>query len=137
MTTRLLGLSIVALLVVGACSRDGAEPVAPEPEVPGSGLWEGMIEAQFVRDSLTLKNQTEHTVGYVVIEKNMAIVAMFPPCTGNCQTLVPGASAAVAIEDIAGVTPDSREVQVLWWSYDRAGVPTGGMSTSVVRLPER
>lgn len=138
MTTRTMRAVMAALvLVAGACARDGAEPAAPETETPGSGLWEGMIEAQAVRDSVTLKNQTERTVGYVVLEKNMAMVAMFPPCTSDCRTLVPGASASVAVADIPGVEPTSREVVVYWWSYDRAGVPMGGMSSTVVALAGR
>lgn len=136
MTTRFIRAAVAALaVVVSACSSDRAEPAAPE--TPGNGLWEGMVEAQFIRDSLTLKNQTERTVGYVVLDKDMAMVAMFPPCTSDCRTLVPGASASIALTDIAGVEPDSREVMVHWWSYDRDGKPMGGMSSSTVALPGR
>jgi hypothetical protein len=125
-----------AVLVATACSSDAAVPAAPDEqnENPGDGIWAGTVQAEVANRRVVLKNQTERPVGYLVLEKNMAIVAMFPPCTSNCTTLAQGGETSIRYEDIPGYSAVAREAIVYWWMYGPDGRAEGGMSSVVVRL---
>ena len=88
---------------------------------PDEGIAAGTLEVNVDRvgKSLTLRNTTEFEVGYMVIEKDMLVVALFPPCGQQCPILVQGARVTVPFTDIAGYTPQAREARVLWWTYRR------------------
>jgi hypothetical protein len=98
----------------------------------------GTLEATAAKPVLTLRNTTEFVVGYMVVEKNMATVALFPPCGNNCPTIRQGESVAVSYSSIAGYTPAAREAIVMWWTYARRAdgslAPQGAVNTINVRL---
>lgn len=107
---------------------------------PNSGIVAGALEVKVDRaaKSLTLRNTTEFEVGYMVIEANMATVAMFPPCGAQCPLLAQGNSASVAYSAIGGYSAQAKEARVLWWTYthnaDGTRTAQGGVNTVVVGL---
>lgn len=133
--------SSLAIGIVGgatACSSPSvADTPTPSP-APTQGIVAGTLQVSAARPTLTLRNTTEFVVGYMVIEKDMATVALFPPCGDKCPTIVQGASASVAYGEIAGYTDKSSEAIVMWWTYvpDRDGklTPQGAVNTVKVRL---
>ena len=98
----------------------------------------GTLESRAQRPTLTLRNTTEHVVGYMSVDKDQMVVALYPPCGQNCPTLVQGQSVAVNYSAITGYTPASREATVMWWKYTRRAdgslQPEGGVQTVNVRL---
>lgn len=127
---------VAALIATAGCGSDAPNPASPDTnqETPGQGLWEGKVDAVVADGRVVVTNGTERVIGYLVMEKDVAIVAIFPPCTTNCKTLVQGGEVAVRYEDIAGYTPAAREAIVYWWMYGPDGRPEGGTSSVVVRL---
>lgn len=125
-----------ACVAATGCGSDAVSPAGPgdQAEAPGQGLWEGKVDAVVADGRVVLKNGTERVVGYLVVEKNMAIVAMFPPCASDCQTLVQGGEVSIRYQDIPGYSADAREVMVYWWTYGPDGRPGGAMSSETVRL---
>lgn len=119
------------ILALAACAPESTAPSA-EDDRPGHGIVAGTLEASVVNGKVRLKNQTEHVVGYLVVDKNTAIVAMLPPCSGSgCKTLVQGGEAAISFTEIGGYVPgESREAIVYWWSY----LPGPGGTTTVDRM---
>ena len=142
MMHRLLGT--LALVAVAGCSADapsaGDSSLSDRTPNQGSGIVAGDLEVTVNQadKTLILRNTTEHVVGYMVVEKNMAVVAMFPPCGDNCEKIVQGASDTVSFNDIAGYTPEATEANVMWFTYAQAQdgtlTPLGSMRGSVVRL---
>jgi hypothetical protein len=134
-------LALAAALLLAACGSD-SEPLAtgPETTTPGGnqGIVAGTLEVSAARPVLTLRNTTEFVVGYMVVEKNMATVALFPPCGDNCPTIRQGESVAVNYSSIAGYTASAREAIVMWWTYapraDGRLVPQGAVRTVNVQL---
>jgi len=105
------------LLATAACSNE--EQVA-DPTSPSKGIVAGTLQVTASNSALTLRNTTEFIVGYMVLEKDQIVIALFPPCGSQCPTLVQGASATVSYASISGYTPKSSEAVVLWWTYARA-----------------
>jgi hypothetical protein len=104
---------------------------------PGQGIVAGTLDVQpnSSAKTLTLRNGTEFVVGYMVIEKDMMTVAMFPPCGADCEKIVQGQTVTVKYSEISGYTPDAREARVLWWTYPPGSTqPQGGVNTVAVRL---
>ena len=134
---RLATLAASAFLAAAAtaCSTEEQAPVeTPSP----AGIVAGTLEATASRPNLTLRNTTESQVGYMVVDKDLMVVAMFPPCGTNCPRLVQGAQLTVPYSAISGYTDKSTEVMVMWWTYTRAAdgtlQPTGAMQSRLVRL---
>ncbi|MCA0375796.1 MAG: hypothetical protein LCH84_09020 [Gemmatimonadetes bacterium] len=125
----------LALTLVACNSNDAAAPTTPRPS---QGIVAGTLEATAAKPTLTLRNTTEFVVGYMVVDKDMATVALFPPCGQNCPTIVQGQQATVDYSRIAGYTERSTEAIVMWWTYQRAAdgtlAPTGGVNSTRVRL---
>lgn len=107
---------------------------------PNGGIVAGTLDVKANRDAktITLRNTTEFEVGYMVIEANMATLAMFPPCGAQCPLLVQGNSTTIAYSAIAGYHAQATEARVLWWTYIRNADGTrtaqGGVNTVVVAL---
>jgi hypothetical protein len=134
---RLATLAASAFLAAAAtaCSTEEQAPVeTPAP----AGIVAGTLEASASRPNLTLRNTTESQVGYMVVDKDLMVVAMFPPCGTNCPKLVQGAQVTVPYSALSGYTDKSTEVMVMWWTYARAAdgslQPTGAMQSRLVRL---
>lgn len=81
---------------------------------------------------------TAADVGYLVVERDMITVALFPPCGQRCPVLAPGASVTVPYTAIAAYSPEVREARVFWWSYRRNADGTrsaqGAMQTTSITL---
>ena len=131
--------ALAATLLISACGKD-SETLATGPDSPGEnhGIVAGTLDAKATRPVLTLRNTTEFVVGYMVVEKNMAVVALFPPCGNNCPTIRQGESVALNYSAIAGYTPQAREATVMWWTYARRAdgslAPQGAVNTINVLL---
>lgn len=96
-------------------------PTSSAVDVPrdNQGIVAGTLNVSVARPVITLRNTTEFVVGYLIVDKDMATVALFPPCTTQCPTIVPGASATVNYSAIAGYTTRSTEAIVMWWKFRR------------------
>jgi hypothetical protein len=126
------------LLMGGACRTDTLRATYPEDPRPGQGIAAGELAVQVDKASktLTLRNTTEFVVGYLIVEKDIATIALFPPCGANCTKLVQGQSKTINFSEIVGYTPAAREARVMWWTYAPGtnGQAQGGVNTVVVRL---
>lgn len=121
-----------------ACSNEVSPLENATPHGSNSGIVAGTLEVTASRPTLTLRNTTESVVGYMVVEKNQMVVAMYPPCASNCPTLVQGASATIPYANIGGYTSSATEVMVMWWTYTKAAdgtlQATGAVQTKNVKL---
>lgn len=137
---RLASLTATAFLAAASTACDDGTAVADPVNPPNNnqGIVAGTVEATAQRPTLTLRNTTEHVVGYMVVEKNMMVVALFPPCGPQCPQLAQGQQVAIPYTAINGYTSAATEVMVMWWTYTRAAdgtlQPTGGMQSKTVRL---
>ena len=140
-------LTITALasaLLLTACGKDSEPLTAPVPSTDNAGhtnnpgIVAGTLEVRAARPTLTLRNTTEFQVGYLVVDKDQAVIALYPPCLSNCQTLRQGESVTINYSAIAGYTARSTEAIVMWWKYvpraDGSLTPEGGIQTVKVRL---
>lgn len=105
------------LLATAACSNE--EKVA-DPTSPNQGIVAGTLEVTAANSTLTLRNTTESIVGYMVVDKDQMVVALFPPCGSQCPTLAQGTTATVNYSNISGYTSKSTVAIVMWWTYTRA-----------------
>lgn len=125
-----------SLLTMIACGKD--EALTDPNGAPNRGIVAGTLEVKAARPTLTLRNTTESVVGYMIVDKDMAVVALFPPCGAQCPTLVQGAQTTVPYGNIGGYTSRSTEAIVMWWTYIRASdgtlQATGGVNTTKVSL---
>lgn len=129
---------LASALFLAACGGENSITTAPTQNTGNNGIVAGTLEAKAARPVLTLRNTTEFVVGYMVVDKDQLVVALYPPCGQNCPTLVQGASASVNYGSISGYTAASREATVMWWKYVRRAdgslQPEGGVQTINVRL---
>ena len=138
---RLATLTATAFLAAAtttACSNEATQP--SDTVAPGAnpGIVAGSLDATAARPTITLHNSTEFIVGYMVVDKDQMVVALYPPCGQQCPTLVQGAQVAIPYSSVSGYTAESREVNVMWWTYARQAdgtlKATGAMQTKTVRL---
>jgi len=137
---------VLSLALMGATLTACANPTDADRAADGTKnspygngqIVAGTVEVKATRPNLTLRNTTESVVGYMVVDSEMATVALFPPCGERCPQLVQGATVTVPYTGIAGYTNASRAAIVMWWSYRRAAdgtlQPEGGVQTSRVSL---
>lgn len=120
------------------CSNEAAPVENAVPNGANSGIVAGTLEVTAARPTLTLRNTTEQVVGYMVVEKNQMVVAMYPPCANNCQALVQGATITIPYTSISGYSNSATEAMVMWWTYTRAAdgtlQATGAVQTKNVKL---
>jgi hypothetical protein len=133
-----LSLALAGSLMLAACSNDTEPVTAPITNSGTPGIVAGTLEAHATRPTLTLRNTTEFVVGYMVVDKDQAVIALYPPCGPNCPTLRQGESVTLNYAAISGYTPASTEAIVMWWKYvrrtDGSLTPDGGIQTRKVRL---
>ncbi len=125
------------LLASAACSND-VSIATPAPSNPNQGIVAGTLEVKAANATVTLRNTTEFAVGYMVVDKDQMVIALYPPCGTQCPTIVQGAQASINYADISGYTSASIEAIVLWWTYTRAADgtlrPTSGVYSTRVTL---
>ncbi len=135
-----LASALLACTLTACGSPSGADDDSTRVPAPKQGIGAGTLEARVDRatQTLSLRNSTEFEVGYMVIEKDMATIALMPPCGNSCPILVQGASVTVKYSNIGGYTPQSKEGRVLWWTYKRNADGTrttqGGVNTINITL---
>lgn len=138
-STKLTTPTILAsALFLSACASESHLTTAPPQNSGNNGIVAGTLEAKAARPTLTLRNTTEFVVGYMVVDKDQAVIALYPPCGQSCPTLRQGESTALSYTAIGGYTAASREARVMWWTYVRRAdgslTPEGGVQTVHVRL---
>lgn len=114
--------SLACASLLAACAGTPAESAEAGDVVtpaPSQGIVAGTLEVKAQRPSLTLYNTTEHGVGYMVVDKDQAVVALYPPCNSQCPTLAQGDRVQVPYSQISGYTDASTEAIVMWWTYRR------------------
>ncbi len=109
-------IPLALVLLTTACGAD-APSAAPALSHEQQGLVAGMITAVAQRSHVTLRNSTEFAIGYRVVDKDQAIIMLYPPCTLDCKTLVQGATVEIPYSAIDGYTPRSTQAIVLYWTY--------------------
>jgi hypothetical protein len=107
---------------VSACSSapSAAEDTDRAPS-PNQGIIAGTLEVKIDRaaKSLTLRNTTEFEASFIVVEKDMMTIALFPPCGQQCPILAQGATTTVPYTSVAGYSAQAKEARVMWWTYRR------------------
>ena len=138
---RLATLTATAFLTAAAASACSEEATTPTDSVPTNsnpGIIAGTLEAVAARPTLILKNGTEFEVGFMVVDKDQMVVALYPPCGDNCPKLVQGAELRIPYSAINGYTNASTEAVVMWWPYTRQAdgsyKATGAVQTKNIRL---
>ena len=137
---RLAGLLTAAFLAAAAsaCRNDAAVVDVPNPPQNSGGLLAGTLETVAIRPHLKLRNTTEFVVGYMVVDKDQMVVALYPPCGAQCPKLAQGEQLLLPYANIAGYTDRSTEAVVMWWTYIRGAdntlQPHGPVQTRHVRL---
>ena len=138
---RLAALTATAFLsaaAVTACSEEATTPTDSVPTNSNPGIVAGTLEVTAAKPTLTLKNGTEFQVGYMVVDKDQMVVALYPPCGDNCPKLAQGAQVAIPYANIGGYTNASTEAVVMWWTYTRQAdgsfKATGAVQTKNIRL---
>ncbi|HEY0928815.1 MAG TPA: hypothetical protein VGE27_02755 [Gemmatimonas sp.] len=142
MNTRyFLSLSLAAAALTACAGSTATDSLADGTKNSPNGngqIVAGSVEVKATRPNLTLRNTTETVVGYMVVDSEMATVALFPPCDQRCPQIVQGASATVPYTAIAGYTNASKAAIVMWWTYRRGAdgtlQPDGGVQSSRVTL---
>ena len=129
---------LASALLLSACTSERKLDTAPTQSTGSNGIQAGTLEAKAVRPTLTLRNTTEFVIGYMAVDKDQAVIALYPPCGQNCPTLRQGESIALHYTSIGGYAAASREARVMWWKYVRRAdgslSPEGGVQTVTVRL---
>jgi hypothetical protein len=130
-------LATLALLSA-ACANEPASPESPLQNGTPTGIVAGTLEVTANGGTVKLRNTTEQQVGYMVVDRNQAVVAMYPPCGINCPVVVQGATAQVAYSQIGGYTSTSTHAYVLWWRYtlraDGTRAAEGPVQSTLVQL---
>jgi hypothetical protein len=125
-------------LFSAACAHDPAAPESALQNGAPNGIAAGTLEATASGGSVKLRNTTEQQVGYIVVDKDQMVVALYPPCGANCPILVQGALASIPYAQISGYTSKSTHAVVMWWRYvlrsDGTRVADGPVQTTTVPL---
>lgn len=140
-SSTMLKTGIVAslALLTAACSTDQASTTDPLTNGAPTGIVAGTLEVTAANGVVTLRNTTEQLVNYLLLDKNMAVVAIYPLCgAANCSTLIQGASASVQYSQIPGYNSQSKEAIVYWGRYiirpDGTKVLTGVEQATTIKL---
>jgi hypothetical protein len=133
---RLLTTTLLTLVLTAACSS-GAPTDFSSPPPQNQGIVAGEVTITAKRPQLTIRNGTGLTVGYLAVDENQVIIAMYPPCV-TCTKLAPGGTVVIPYASIDGYTANSRVAKVLYWSYipgpNGTPVASGPINTVDVRL---
>ena len=75
--------------------------------------------------SFRLRNESMGRVHYMVVERDIAALINWAPCTGDtCPAVRARSTVAVPYNEILGYSPEAREAIVYWWpstSLERLG----------------
>jgi hypothetical protein len=123
-----------AVATVIACGTDAPATAPSDPAGGGQGIVAGDLVVTARAPELTLSNQTEWPVGYAIYDKDLAIVALVPPCGERCARIDQGERVVVRYQDIPGHTATSREAVLFWWTQLPGQTTPSLMQTKVVRL---
>lgn len=136
LTTTLAAAFLAA--ATAACDSKTTPTETSLPDGSHAGIVAGTLEATANKSTLTLRNTTDQIVGYMVVEKDMAVVALFPPCGPTCPKLVQGTQVTLPYADIPGYSSRATEVRVMWWTYIRTAdgslQATGAVQSKTVKL---
>lgn len=136
LSATLLSFAAVALTACGSPSAAEGDPV--DGSSPNQGIVAGTLTVRAERNTLTLRNTTEFVVGYMIVDYEMATIALFPPCGTTCLRLKQGESVVVPYSAIGGYTANTKRANVLWFKYQRRAdgtlVPIEGMNVVEVAL---
>lgn len=125
-------------LLSAACATDPSGPQTPAQNGSPNGIVAGTLEVTASSGSVKLRNTTEHQVGYMVVDKDQMVVALYPPCGTTCPVVVQGATATVPYTQISGYSSKSTHAVVMWWRYtlraDGSRVAEGAVQTTQVQL---
>ncbi|MCC6243273.1 MAG: hypothetical protein IT353_10555 [Gemmatimonadaceae bacterium] len=131
-----LSLFLILLLAV-ACS-DSAAPPELAPLGNGNPSVANPVEATAARPNVTVRNTSDSTVGYFVVEREILIRATFAPCGDHTPRLAPGRQIVIPYDSIMGYDRQAKEAVVFWCTMSRGpdGLwrPVGGMQSVSVRL---
>lgn len=135
-----LGTTLAGLaLLTSACSTSGAI-ADPTPSSNGqqNGIVAGNLEVTAANNMVKLRNTTENQIGYMVVDKDQMVVALYPPCNTQCPMVKQGETVSVPYSQINGYTSKSTDAVVLWWKYTRRAdgtlAPEGAMQNTNVKL---
>lgn len=130
-------LVLVLALFSTACDSTPSE-ADPSLQPPNQGIVAGAVTARAERAAITIRNGTEFVVGYLLLDSEMATIALFPPCGNSCATLVQGGSITLPYSAIGGYTTASRRANLHWFKYQRKAdgtlVPIEGMNVLAITL---
>lgn len=79
--------------VVGCSDTPSGTDLVIEP--PKNSISAGTLDARTERWSITLRKTVKFVVAYMVIDSEMATIALFPRCGETCLRLVQGRGGAV------------------------------------------
>lgn len=131
-------LASVALLSVACSSNNTATEPSPASNDSQNGIVAGNLEVSVANGALKLRNTTERKVGYMAVDKDQMVVALYPPCGTNCPIVTQGQTASVPFSQISGYTSKSTEAVVMWWKYtqraDGSLTPEGAVQTTRISL---
>ena len=121
---RVLVFAVLAVVGASACR---VEHVAPGDE--SRQELSGAVEVQRTESGFLVTNGTERPVAYHVWPRGY--LGLLAPCADpgpSCLRLAPGASVSVALSEIEGLVPETREITVHWWHVepDEGGVFRAG-----------
>lgn len=131
---------VASLALIGAACSGATKNTEPTPINNGApGIAAGTLEVSVAAGAVKLRNTTEQQIRYLVLDRNQAIIAIYPLCTAtNCSTLVQGASATIPFAQIPGYNAQSTEAIVYWGRYtvraDGSLVLTGDEQRTTVKL---
>jgi hypothetical protein len=139
MSVRTLSTAVLLALALMATACDGTPSEAnPSPEAPNQGIVAGAVTARAERATITIRNSTEFVVGYLLVDSEMAVIALFPPCANSCAKLVQGESITVPYTAIGGYTSASKSALLHWFKYQRKAdgtlVPIEGVNVLRITL---
>jgi len=119
---------------IGCSSDKNAAPTANDPNGSG-GIVAGSLQVSAKAPTLSLKNQTEFKVGYLVVGQNVMTVASVPPCT-NCAELKQGEAVSIPYASITGYSTGMPMARVIWWKWvpGARGLEVSGLTEVGVEL---
>ena len=121
--------ALVVVAVVAAVCAAGCRVEHVSPGEEARQELAGTVVVQRTGSGFLLVNGTERPVSYHVWPRGY--LGLFSPCADpgpSCLKLDSGKSVAIALPEIEGLTPETREITVRWWHVepDEGGVHRAG-----------
>ncbi len=108
-STVLKGGLFASLVLLGtACSSESAV-TKPASDGAPNGIVAGALETSSANGTVTLRNTTELSISYLLVDKDQAVAAIYPVCgVAHCANLTQGSSATVSYLQIPGTRQNPR-----------------------------